>query len=67
MYCEGVANGRVQAMLVNQGGVCLGQRVLNDSTSTDSKLAFSMSGRPNGSYLVVLKTANGQQVYKFMK
>lgn len=67
VYCEGVANGRVQAMLVNQGGVCLGQRVLNDSTSTDSKLAFSMSGRPNGSYLVVLKTANGQQVYKFMK
>ena len=65
MYCEGVANGRVQAMLVNQGGVCLSHREVNDNAP--SQLAFSLNGQPNGSYLVVLKSANGQQVYKFMK
>lgn len=65
VYCEGVANGRVQAMLVNQGGVCLSHREVNDNAP--SQLAFSLNGQPNGSYLVVLKSANGQHVYKFMK
>lgn len=65
VYCEGVANGRVQVMLVNQGGVCLSHREVNNNAP--SQLAFSLNGQPNGSYLVVLKSANGQQVYKFMK
>lgn len=48
--------------IFNLGGVVVGH-----VTSTSDNASISMNGCPRGSYLVVIKTNNGQRTHKFLK
>ena len=61
LCCSSVADG-AEVIVMNPGGVITGKAVAIDGTAV-----VSMSSNPQGSYIVVIKSANKQRTHKFFK
>lgn len=61
ILCTGVAASGATATLYNMGGLSLGT-----ATSVGNVIALPVHGVPHGSYLVVVRDAEGEQMFKIL-
>ena len=61
ILCTGVAASGATATLYNMGGLSLGT-----AAATGDVIALPVHGVPHGSYLVVVRDAEGEHIFKIL-